>query len=140
MKRNLILNFLKKNIIVNFYPNNEKNKDEFYINQLLSSLSEFKDTRIIFTFPAFDIGSDIISKKIKLYIKQNKNAISFKSLGSQNYFSMLKYSNLVIGNSSSGLIEAPIIGTKVINVGDRQKNRIKPKEIFDVKNSIKKKK
>ena len=134
--------FLKRNIIVNFYPvTNEKNKDEFYINQLLSSLSEFKDTRIIFTFPAFDIGSDIISKKIKLYIKQNKNAISFKSLGSQNYFSMLKYSNLVIGNSSSGLIEAPIIGTKVINVGDRQKNRIKPKEIFDVpcnKNSIKK--
>ena len=91
----------------------------------MSSLSEFKDTRIIFTFPAFDIGSDIISKKIKLYIKQNKNAISFKSLGSQNYFSMLKYSNLVIGNSSSGLIEAPIIGTKVINVGDRQKNKNK---------------
>ena len=44
----------------------------------------------------------------------------------------MKYSDLILGNSSSGLIEAPIIGTKVINIGDRQKNRIKPKEIIDV--------
>ncbi len=125
--------FLKNNIVVNFYPiTNEKNKDEFYIDQLLKSLLDLNDTRIIFTFPAFDIGSDVIKKKIKLFVKNNKNSLSFKSLGSQNYFSILKYSDLILGNSSSGLIEAPIIGTKVINIGDRQKNRIKPKEIIDV--------
>ena len=133
LEERLGFKFFKYNIVVNFYPlTNEKNNDEFYIDQLLISLSTLKNTGIIFTFPAFDIGSDTISKKIKLFVKKNKNAISFKSLGSQNYFSILKYSNMVIGNSSSGLIEAPIIGTKVINIGDRQKNRIKPKEIIDV--------
>ena len=133
VEKRLGFKFLRYNIVVNFYPlTNEKNKDEFYINQLLNSLSSLKNTRIIFTFPAFDIGSDIILKRIKLFVKKHKNALTFKSLGSENYFSILKYSNLVIGNSSSGLIEAPIIGTKVINIGDRQKNRIKPKEIIDV--------
>ena len=133
LEKRLGFKFFKYNIVVNFYPlTNEKNNDEFYIDQLLISLSTLKNTGIIFTFPAFDIGSDTISKKIKLFVKKNKNAFSFKSLGSQNYFSILKYSNIVIGNSSSGLIEAPIIGTKVINIGDRQKNRIKPKEIIDV--------
>ena len=133
VEKRLGFKFLRYNIVVNFYPlTNEKNKDEFYINQLLNSLSSLKNTRIIFTFPAFDIGSDIILKRIKLFVKNHKNTLTFKSLGSENYFSILKYSNLVIGNSSSGLIEAPIIGTKVINIGDRQKNRIKPKEIIDV--------
>ena len=45
----------------------------------------------------------------------------------------MKHSDLIVGNSSSGLIEAPVIGTRVINIGDRQKGRIRPKEIYDIK-------
>ncbi len=127
-------NFYKKNIIVNFYPiTNEKNKDKYYINELLKSLKNFKNVRIIFTLPAFEIGTDIINKEIKNFKKNNENSVIFKSLGSINYLSILKHSDLMIGNSSSGLIEAPALGLKVINIGQRQKGRISPKEVINIK-------
>ena len=127
-------NFYKKNIIVNFYPiTNERNKDKYYINELLKSLKNFKNVRIIFTLPAFEIGTDIINKEIKNFKKNNENSVIFKSLGSVNYLSILKHSDLMIGNSSSGLIEAPALGLKVINIGQRQKGRISPKEVINIK-------
>ena len=129
----LKIKFLKKNIVVNFYPlTNEKNKDKYYIKEILNALKRLKEYRIIFTLPAFDIGSDIITNEIKKFVKKNKNSYLFKSLGSLKYFSLLKYSNIVIGNSSSGLIEAPIIGTKVINIGKRQNGRISPGGIINI--------
>ncbi|MDB9983199.1 UDP-N-acetylglucosamine 2-epimerase [Candidatus Pelagibacter sp.] len=125
--------FFKKNFVVNFYPiTNKKNKDKSYILELLNALERFKDVRIIFTLPAFDIGTDIIITEIKKFVKNNKNSIFFKSLGSVNYLSILHYSDLIIGNSSSGLIEAPSLGTKVINIGERQKGRIRPKQVIDI--------
>ena len=125
--------FFKKNFVVNFYAiTNKKNADKKNILQLLKALEKFKDVRIIFTLPAFDIGSDIIINEIKKFVKKNKNCVFFKSLGSQNYLSILKYSDLIIGNSSSGLIEAPIVGTKVINIGERQKGRIRPEEVINI--------
>ena len=126
--------FLKTNMVVNFYPlTNKINKDKANIIELLSALSKFKQIRIIFTSPAFDIGTDIINKEIRKFCNLNKNSLFFKSLGSTNYISILKHSDLIIGNSSSGLIEAPVIGTKVINIGDRQKGRIRPREIYNIK-------
>ena len=125
--------FSKKNFVVNFYPiTNKKNADYTNILQLLNALEKYKDVRIIFTLPAFDIGTDIIIKEIKKFVNKNKNCVFFKSLGSENYLSILKYSDLIIGNSSSGLIEAPVVGTKVINVGERQKGRIRPKEVINI--------
>lgn len=125
--------FSKKNFVVNFYAiTNKKNTDKKNILQLLKALEKFKDVRIIFTLPAFDIGSDVIINEIKKFVKKNKNCVFFKSLGSQNYLSILKYSDLIIGNSSSGLIEAPIVGTKVINIGERQKGRIRPEEVINI--------
>lgn len=125
--------FFKKNFVVNFYAiTNKKNVDKQNILQLLKALEKFKDVRIIFTLPAFDIGSDVIIDEIKKFVKKNKNCVFFKSLGSQNYLSILKYSDLIIGNSSSGLIEAPIVGIKVINIGERQKGRIRPEEVINI--------
>lgn len=125
--------FLKKNFIVNFYPvENKENEDKKNILELLKALEIFKNVRIIFTLPSFDIGADIIIKEIKKFVKKNKNSFFFKSLGSENYLSILRYSDLVIGNSSSGLIEAPFLQTKVINIGNRQKTRISPKGIINI--------
>jgi len=134
LEKELKIKFLKNNFVVNFYPlTNHIGKEKKHIKILLKALTKFKSARIIFTLPAFDIGSDIIINEIKKYVKNNKNSYFYKSLGSLKYLSLLKYSNLILGNSSSGLIEAPIIGTKVINIGDRQKGRIKPKEVINIK-------
>jgi GDP/UDP-N,N'-diacetylbacillosamine 2-epimerase (hydrolysing) len=125
--------FYKKNILISYYcVSSNKKKVIYEINQLLKSLKSFKNVRFIFTLPAFEIGSDLVKREIKKFVKLNDNAIMFKSLGTQNYISFLKYSNVILGNSSSSLIEAPEMGTNVINIGDRQKNRIKPKGVLDV--------
>ena len=125
--------FLNKNFVVNFYPiTNKRNKDKSNILELLKALDKFKDIRIIFTLPAFDVGTDIIITEIKKFVKKNKNCVFYKSLGSVNYLSILHHSDLIIGNSSSGLIEAPMVGTKVINIGERQKGRIRPKQVIDI--------
>ena len=125
--------FFKKNILISYYPVSSSNKKGIYeIKQLLKSLKSFINVRLIFTLPAFEIGSDLVKREIKRFVKTYDNAIMFKSLGTQNYISFLKYSNVILGNSSSALIEAPEMGTNIINIGERQKNRIRPKGVLDV--------
>ena len=79
-----------------------------------------------------------INSKIKSYIKQNKNrSFYFKSLGRENYLSLLKFVDCVIGNSSSGIIEAPSFKTYTIDIGDRQKGRVRSKSVINVNSNVK---
>ena len=73
---------------------------------------------------------------IKKFILKNKNAYFYKSLGQKLFFSVAKSSNIFIGNSSSGILEIPFLGTPVLNIGSRQKGRFQFVKIF---NSISKK-
>ena len=91
-----------------------------------------KETSIIFTMPNDDLGSDLIVEKIKKFCKSKKNAFHFKSLGKELYFALIRISNLVIGNSSSGIIETPSLGTYSINLGLRQFGRIQSNGTFNV--------
>ena len=83
----------------------------------------------IIIYPNNDLGSNIIFEEIKK-LKSEKFKI-FPSLRFEFYLSLLKYSKFIIGNSSSGIIEAPYYGVPTINVGDRQKNRAKLSSIYD---------
>ena len=74
--------------------------------------------------------------KIKI-LKNNKNIVLFKSLGVNNYYNFLKFADIVIGNSSSGIIEAPLTKTPTINIGTRQEGRVFSKSIFNVPLSCK---
>ena len=92
--------------------------------------------------PNNDLGSDFIIKKISNFCRIKKDAYLFKSLGRDMYFSCVKLSSLVIGNSSSGIIETPTLGTPSINLGERQRGRVKAICVHDVefeKNKIVKK-
>ena len=100
------------------------------ISNLLKALGNFKNCSIIFTLPNYDYNSDIISKKIKLFCKRKKNFNFFKSLGHTKYLSLIKMADLVIGNSSSGIIEAPYLKTPTINIGKRQSGREMSKSVF----------
>jgi GDP/UDP-N,N'-diacetylbacillosamine 2-epimerase (hydrolysing) len=124
----------KKNLLVTFHPLTlETNSAEKQFQELLNSFNELTDTNIIFTKANSDIDGKIINQMIDNYVSKNKNCISFISLGQLRYLSALQYVDAMIGNSSSGLLEAPSFNIATINIGDRQKGRIKASSIIDCK-------
>ena len=126
--------FLKKNILVTFHPetlNKESTKKNFM--SLLNALKKFKNTNIIFTMPNHDIDSSIVHSLILNFVKKKKNAYFFKSLGQKVYYSCCKYIDCMVGNSSSGLLEMPSFKKYSINLGDRQKGRIKAASVINCK-------
>ena len=125
--------FKNKNILITLHPaSNEKISPRRQIRSILSSLKIFNDTFFIFTSPNPDSGHKIISKEIKRFIKKNKNSIYVKSFGQKYFFSCLKFCDCILGNSSSGVIEAPYLNVSSINVGKRQQGRPLDKSITNV--------
>ena len=115
----------KKNLLITFHPTTiETESPEFQTTELLSALSELKETRLVFTYPNADAGGRSIIKLVNDFIKLNPNAIGYTSLGQKKYFSCVKEFDGVIGNSSSGIIEVPTFKKGTINIGSRQKGRI----------------
>ena len=115
----------KKNILVTFHPVTlEKSTSKEQFQELLNSIDELEDTNIIFTKSNSDTDGRVINQMIDAYVSRNNNAVSFISMGQVRYISALKFVDAVVGNSSSGLTEAPIFGIGTINIGDRQKGRI----------------
>ena len=136
----------KKNFLVTFHPSTlEVKKSTETLKNLLNVFKEYKNFRIIFTYPSSDFGNTKLIKMIKEFKKNYKNVEIYKSLGTVNYLSLTKKVDLVIGNSSSGIAETPSFNTPTINIGDRQKGRIFAKSVIsctganvDIKRSIKK--
>ncbi|QCH26955.1 UDP-N-acetylglucosamine 2-epimerase [Clostridium tyrobutyricum] len=102
------------------------------VDNLLEAVKRF-DAIYIFTYPNADFGSEIIINKIKKFVKENSNANIFYNLGQKIYLSLLKYADVMIGNSSSGIIESPIFKLPVVNIGDRQKGRLRNNNIIDTR-------
>ncbi len=123
----------KKNILVTFHPvtlENATAKDQF--QELLNAIDELTDTHIIFTKANSDTDGRVINQMIDEYVAKNSHkAVAFTSLGQLRYLSAMQYVDAVVGNSSSGLIEAPSFKIGTINIGDRQKGRIKAKSVID---------
>ena len=131
----------KKYAIVTFHPvtlENNTAKDQF--KELLLALYNIKDLKVIFTKANSDTDGRIINKMIDEFVLNDKERfIAFTSMGSLRYLSAIKYSDVVIGNSSSGIVEVPSFNKPTINIGDRQKGRIQAKSIINcepVKNDI----
>ena len=122
-----------KNILVTFHPvtlENSTAKEQF--QQLLDAIDELEDTNISFTKANSDTDGRVINQMIDEYVTKNSHkSIVFTSLGQLRYLSALQYVDAVVGNSSSGLLEAPSFKIGTINIGDRQKGRIKADSIID---------
>jgi len=118
--------------VVTFHPVTlEENNSSHQFSELLRVCSEHTEMKFIFTKANADSTGRIINVMIDEYVKKHKHAIAFASLGLVRYLSSLKYANIVIGNSSSGLSEAPSFGIPTINVGDRQKGRIQAESVIN---------
>lgn len=123
----------KINFLVTFHPvtlDNLSAEEQF--KQLLIALDKFQDTTIIFTKPNSDTDGRVIIQLIDDYVKNNTHkAIAFTSLGQLRYLSAIQFMDVVVGNSSSGLIEVPSFSKATINIGDRQQGRVKAASVID---------
>ena len=123
----------KKNILVTFHPVTlEKNTAKLQFKELLDAINELEETNIIFTKSNSDAGGRAINKMIDDYVAKNSHkSVSFSSLGQLRYLSAMCHVDAVVGNSSSGIIETPSFRIGTINIGDRQKGRIKASSVLD---------
>ncbi|MBV6493609.1 MAG: GDP/UDP-N,N'-diacetylbacillosamine 2-epimerase (hydrolyzing) [Turneriella sp.] len=123
----------KRNLLVTFHPVTlEVSTSEKQFTELLHALDDLTETHIIFTKANSDTDGRIINQMIDDYVNHNSHkSTAFTSLGQLRYLSALQFVDAVVGNSSSGLAEAPSFKIGTINVGDRQKGRIKATSIID---------
>jgi GDP/UDP-N,N'-diacetylbacillosamine 2-epimerase (hydrolysing) len=129
------IKFKSKNLLITYHPVTlKKDESEREFKALLNILREMEDTLFIFTKPNADTEGRKIIKLIEEFVKENNHkAIVFTSLGQLYYLSIMQYVDAVVGNSSSGIIEAPSLKVPTINIGDRQKGRIRAKSVIDCK-------
>ncbi|WP_312484571.1 UDP-N-acetylglucosamine 2-epimerase [Stutzerimonas nitrititolerans] len=122
-----------RNLLVTFHPVTlEETTAEAQFSELLAALDELKGTHLIFTKANSDTAGRVINQMIDDYVSVNSyKAVAFTSLGQLRYLSALQYVDAVVGNSSSGLAEAPSFRIGTINIGDRQKGRIKAVSVID---------
>lgn len=123
----------KPYVLVTYHPVTlEKETAEKQIEHLLRVLQETPKYKVIFTKANADTDGRIINQYIDKFVKQNKDrAIAFTSMGMKRYLSAMKYAEMVIGNSSSGLLETPSFHIPTINIGRRQQGRVKAESVID---------
>ena len=132
VEKRIKISLQKKTILVTFHPITlEKETAENYFKNVIEALDDFRECNIIFTKTNADTEGRIINSLIDEYIIYNKNAVSFISMGQELYISSLRYVDLVLGNSSSGIIETPTFKVPTVNIGDREKGRIMAKNIIN---------
>lgn len=125
-------NLEKPYAMVTFHPVTlEDNQSQEQFEELLGVCEKYQNMNFIFTKANADANGRIINKMIDNYLDEHNNAIAFTSLGMTRYLSALKYCEMVIGNSSSGLVEAPCFGIPTINIGDRQKGRLQADSVIN---------
>lgn len=123
----------KLNFLITFHPVTlENNTAGIQFRELLAAIDCFPNATCIFSKPNADTDGRSISELIDKYVNSNPDrSIAFTSLGQLRYLSALSLTQVVIGNSSSGLIEAPSFKVPTVNIGDRQKGRIMAKSVIN---------
>ena len=132
LEKNIDFKFGKRNLLITFHPITlEPERSRIHMLNLLDCLAIQKETNLIFTYPNADKEGRELINIINEFCKKNPYAKAYKSLGQKRYFSCIKFVDGVIGNSSSGLIEVPSFLKGTINIGSRQKGRLRSKSIID---------
>lgn len=125
--------FGEKSLLVTFHPATVEGEDPRpQMQALLNALDRHPDIGLLFTLPNADSGGRALAAMVEDYAAQREGAVVHASLGQRRYFSALRQVSGVIGNSSSGLAEAPSFGIGTINIGDRQQGRLRAASVIDV--------
>lgn len=139
LEADLDIKFKKYNYQITFHPetlNNLSSAEQF--QNLLNVVEKQEDSFFIFTKANADTDGRIINQMIDDFVNKHPNiAKAFSSLGTLRFLSVVKVCDAIVGNSSSGILEAPSLLTATINIGDRQKGRAQASSIINVDNSEK---
>lgn len=121
-----------RNLLITFHPVTLENATSVeQMTELLAALQTLKDTQLIFTMPNADTNSRALSDMINQFVADHANAHAYTSLGQVRYLSCIRHVDGVVGNSSSGLTEVPTFAKGTINIGDRQRGRLKAASVID---------
>ena len=132
LQKQLGIDLGKQVLLVTFHPVTlEPENTEIQIAELLSAIEQ-SNCPALFTIPNADSGGGLIAEKITAFVATHANAKLVKNLGTQAYFSLMKYAAAMVGNSSSGIIEAPSFSLPFVNIGLRQEGRLRGKNVIDV--------
>lgn len=121
-----------RNLLISFHPETlAAGGSANQLDSLLDCLDKLQGTHLIFTMPNADTGSREIAQKIEAFVASHDDARAYASLGQLRYLSCMNFVDGVIGNSSSGLMEAPTMCVGTVNIGDRQRGRLRAKSVID---------
>lgn len=134
LENDLAVKFKKYNYQVTFHPQTLSNisaKEQF--QALLDAIDKEKDSFFIFTKANADTDGRIINQMIDDFVKANpEKSKVFTTLGAVRFLSLVQFCDAIVGNSSSGIVEAPSLKTATLNIGDRQKGRIQAKSVLNI--------
>ena len=133
LKKELKFHFNLNNILIVFHSlSKSPNLNKKYFTNLVKASRSIPNTNIFISYPGHDLGSDYIIEEIqKLKRLKSNNIFIFKNLGMNNFLSLLKVCDIILGNSSSGIFEAPYLNTLTINIGNRQQGRLIDKTVYN---------
>ena len=114
----------------------EKEQVETQIRNILEATKRYPNLLFVFTKANMDGGNLTINRILEEFIDESENCVLFDSLGIKRYLSLLKYSHGILGNSSSGIVEAPSLGVPTINVGNRQRGRLQADSVINCSNHV----
>ncbi|WP_157604622.1 UDP-N-acetylglucosamine 2-epimerase [Solitalea canadensis] len=117
------IDITKESVLVTFHPETVSvDENKKYVEEVIAALDKL-DYQIIITMPNTDTMGNMMRKEYEHFISKRPNVIGIESFGTKGYFTCMKYSKFLLGNTSSGIIEAASFNKYVVNVGDRQKGR-----------------
>jgi GDP/UDP-N,N'-diacetylbacillosamine 2-epimerase (hydrolysing) len=122
----------RRNLLITFHPVTLENQTSVaQMTELLCALETLSDTHLIFTMPNADTGGRALIEMVERFVATHANARAYPSLGQLRYLSCIQHVDGVVGNSSSGLAEVPSFGKGTVNIGDRQRGRLKAESVID---------
>lgn len=125
------LNPRARNFLITLHPATLSADNPAMARAMLDALDSFPEAGLIFTGSNADPGATELDEIIRAWVATRDRAVFHASLGSARYFSALQHCDLVLGNSSSGLYEAPSFEIPTVNIGDRQERRVRAASVID---------
>lgn len=113
-------------VLISFHPETQAGavSPENQVDSLLQALGHLSAEQLVFSSPGFEKGAGLVTERLMAFCRQKPNRFFAQNFGRTRYLSILRQAQVLVGNSSSGLVEAPSFGIPSVNIGERQKNRI----------------